>query len=236
MTQNIQVLAVIPARGGSKEVPRKNLALVAGVSLVARTIEFAKESKLFDHIHVSTDDPEIANEASKFGLKPEFLRSDGASSDRASSSDVLLDVRHQFANMGCYMNRYVLLEPTSPMREAKYVKESIELTNSKFDASLTLSPVDARYHPDKQFKISNESCAEFLTERGRGVVARQELSRTYIRNGFCYVVTDVALLSKKSIFGSKLGAVVCDIPFINIDSHDDLERCRAYFEDKDHGS
>ena len=75
-----------------------------------------------------------------------------------------------------------------------------------------------------------------IAERGRGVVARQELSRTYIRNGFCYVVTDVALLSEKSIFGSKLGAVICDIPFINIDSHDDLERCRAYFEDKDHGS
>ena len=232
MIQQIQVLAVIPARGGSKEVPKKNLALVAGMSLVARTIVFAKDSGLFDHIHVSTDDPAIAEEASRFGLKPEFFRSDNASNDRASSSEVLLDVRRQFIKMGYSVNRYVLLEPTSPMRETKYVKESIDLTDSRFDASLTLSAVDTRYHPDKQFQILNECGAEFFTERGRGIVARQDLSHTYIRNGFCYVVTDDALVSGGSIFGSKLGAVICDVPFVNIDSHDDLERCRAYFEKK----
>jgi len=227
----VESLAVIPARGGSKGIPRKNLELVAGISLVGRAVRFAEDSGLFDMIHVSTDSLEIADEATRFGHQPEFLRSDDASRDRSSSTDVLLDVQKDFATRNTKVNRFVLLEPTSPMRKKKFVQQAIDLTRDEFDASLTVSPVDVKYHPDKQFSVSQQGQALFFTDRGPKIVARQELLTTYIRNGFCYVVCGDALSTSQSIFGTNLGAVVCDTPYINIDTREDLEKCRAMFEE-----
>lgn len=226
MTKRISTLAVIPARGGSKGIPRKNLAKIGERTLVGHAIHFAQQSKLFDHILVSTDDEEISKEADRHGYPPEFTRSPEVSHDRASSTQLLLEVDAQSNQLGWGVERYVLLEPTSPMRNKRRVQEALELTYRGFDAALTLSSIDTKFHPDKQFKINGQNVAMFFTERGRGIVARQELTTTYIRNGFCYVVCATALRETKSIFGSHLGAVVCDEPYVNIDSLEDLERCR----------
>lgn len=227
----IETLAVIPARGGSKGIPRKNLEQVGGISLVGRAVCFAEQSELFDMIHVSTDSVEIADEAARFGHQPQFLRSDDASRDRSSSTDVLLDVQTEFATRNVKANRLVLLEPTSPMRRKLFVQQAIDLTKNEFDASFTVSSIDVKYHPDKQFNVSQHSQATFFTERGPKIVARQELSTTYIRNGFCYVVCGNALRTSRSIFGTKLGAIVCDIPYVNIDTREDLERCRQILKE-----
>ena len=221
-------LAVIPARGGSKGIPRKNLSKIGKHTLVGHAIQFAQQSNLFDHILVSTDDEEISREADRFGYSPEFLRSPEASLDGASSSQLLLEVDTQANQLGWSVERYVLLEPTSPMRNKRRVEEALELTRREFDAALTLSPIDVKFHPDKQFKITDHNEALFCTDHGRSVASRQELTSTYIRNGFCYVVCAPALRVTKSIFGTRLGAVVCDEPYVNIDSPEDLEQCRKH--------
>lgn len=226
----ISTLAIIPARGGSKEIIRKNLQKVAGISLVGHAIRFAQESGLFDAIHLSTDDNEIAQEGDRYGCRPSFLRSSQASSDRASATDVVREVRNCLLAEGGRVQRYVLLEPTSPMRLAKFVDQAIRLTFEQFDAALTVSPIDLKFHADKQFIVSRDRTAKFCTESGRSVVVRQELAQTYIRNGFCYVVNDQTIADGKSIFGSRLGAVVCNIPFVNIDSQDELEQARRLME------
>lgn len=221
-----RVTAVIPARGGSKGIPRKNLSVVNGTTLLARTIVFAQQSGLFDHVHVSTDDTDIAAEAERFGAKPNFLRSEESSHDRASSTDVLIEVDRRLTDQGQTTDVYVLLEPTSPMRETHHVRDSLDLIHRGFDAAVTVSPVDVKFHPDKQFRVESGGDAAFFTERGPTIVARQQLETTYIRNGFCYAVTSEVLRSHRSIFGTRLGAVVCDVPYVNIDSPEDLARCR----------
>jgi CMP-N,N'-diacetyllegionaminic acid synthase len=222
----IATLAVIPARGGSKGIIRKNLQEVAGISLVGHAIRFAQKSGLFDAIHLSTDDDEIAREGDRYGCKPSFMRSSQASGDRASATEVVREVRNCLLAEGIRVQRYVLLEPTSPMRSVKFVNEAIRLTLKQYNAALTVSPINLKFHADKQFTVSQDRLAEFVTDAGQLVVARQELARTYVRNGFCYVVTDQTIADGKSIFGSRLGAVICDVPFVNIDSQEELLEAR----------
>lgn len=224
-------LAVIPCRGGSKGVPRKNLAIVNGLSLTARAILFSQESGLFDLIHVSTDDEEIALEAKKFGAPVAFLRSTSASSDSSSSTDVIREVHQMFMNQNKRFESIALLEPTSPMRTIPVVRETLEaIEESDYDAALTLSPVSISYHPDKQFTVNQDGEASFFSDSGRKIKSRQQLSTTYIRNGFCYAIRGESIDKGTDIFGFKLRAVVCDIPYVNIDSFDDLERCRKLLQ------
>lgn len=229
VNRQIDTLAVIPARGGSKGIPRKNLATLGGVSLLGRAIQFAEEARLFSDILVSTDDPEIAREAGRYGHEPKFLRSPEASGDRATANDLIKDVLKSLHNRDVKVRKLVLLEPTSPMRTKRPIAEAIRLTDSGYDAAVTLSPIGVKYHPDKQFRVAADGLAMFFTERGPSVAARQELDTTYIRNGFGYVVLVEAFKKFGSIFGTRLAAVICDEPFVNIDSKSDLEHCRQFF-------
>ncbi len=220
-------LALIPCRGGSKGIHRKNLAIVNGISLTARAITFAQECGLFDLIHVSTDDEEIAEEAERFGSPVDFFRSSSTSSDSSSSTDVIREVHQIFANKNMKFSSITLLEPTSPMRTKEIVLRTMEsIEDTEYDAALTLSPVPASHHPDKQFFINQNKNAEFFTSAGHTIKSRQQLSTTYIRNGFCYAIRGDSLSKGTDIFGFKLHGVICDIPYVNIDTPEDLELCR----------
>lgn len=220
-------LAIIPCRGGSKGIPRKNLEIVNGISLTARTILFSQECGLFDVIHVSTDNEEIAAEAERYGSPVEFFRSSAASSDSSSATDVIREVHQAFASKSVHFKSIALLEPTSPMRTQEIVNQTINaIEDTKFDAALTLSQVSAAYHPDKQFAINQKNNVEFFTKTGRSIKSRQQLTSTYIRNGFCYAIRGDSILKGADIFGFKLHGVICNIPYVNIDTPEDLELCR----------
>jgi CMP-N,N'-diacetyllegionaminic acid synthase len=220
-------LAIIPCRGGSKGILRKNLEIVNGLSLTARAILLSQECGLFDLIHVSTDDLEIAAEAERYGSPVEFFRSDAASSDTSSATDVIREVHQVFANQSKQFDSIALLEPTSPMRTSEIVKQTINaIEDTEFDAALTLSPIQSSYHPDKQFSINQKSNAEFFTSYGRTIKSRQQLSTTYIRNGFCYAIRGDSINKGSDIFGFNLHGVICNIPYVNIDTPEDLELCR----------
>ncbi|MEI6096322.1 MAG: hypothetical protein WCR08_12845 [Gammaproteobacteria bacterium] len=220
-------LAIIPCRGGSKGIPRKNLQIVNGISLTARAILFSQESGFFDVIHVSTDDEEIAAEAERYGSLVEFFRSDAASSDSSSATDVIREVHQVFANQNNQFDSIALLEPTSPMRTSEIVKQTINaIEDTEFDAALTLSPVQSSYHPDKQFSLNQKNNAEFFTSTGHTIKSRQQLSTTYIRNGFCYAIRGDSINKGSDIFGFNLFGVICNIPYVNIDTPEDLFLCR----------
>jgi CMP-N-acetylneuraminic acid synthetase len=230
MVSKIDSVAIIPARGGSKGLPRKNLAEIGGQSLVSHALTFARDSDLFGLIHLSTDSQEIADEGDKLGLRPTFLRSANTSHDLASSTDVIREVRTRLLDSGVSAQRFVLLEPTSPMRQLRFVAAAIAATRTHFDAAVTVSAVDVKFHPDKQFVLSENGEIGFFSHLGRAIVARQQLKPTYIRNGFCYVVTDEAVARGLDIFGSRCKAVICDVDYVNIDSQADLDRCRLFMQ------
>jgi len=124
-------LGLIPARGGSKRVPRKNLSSVAGKPLLAWTIEAAQSAQRLDRVVLSTDDDEIAGLGSKLGVEVPFRRPPELASDTAAGSDVTVHAVRSLAERGDTFDYVVVLQPTSPLRVAADIDAAIELLLTK---------------------------------------------------------------------------------------------------------
>jgi N-acylneuraminate cytidylyltransferase len=124
LINNKRVLAIIPARGGSKRLPRKNILSIAGKPLIDWTIEAALSSEYVDEVYVSTDDQEIAGIASKHNISIPELRPRALSSDYASTQDVIF---YTLENFGNEADIIVILQPTSPLRVAEQIDGAIKL-------------------------------------------------------------------------------------------------------------
>lgn len=225
-------LALIPARGGSKSLPRKNLAIVCGESLLARVVRCAFDSSLFDAVVVTTDDPAIAEEGLKAGATVPFLR---PASMAADHSPVLAAIRHAIEALESGGPRrfdlVALLEPTSPLRTPEIVRSVVEAAERPhMDAALSVSPVPSRYHPLKQFVAGPDGQARHHHPDGARIVNRQELSATYIRNGMCYAVRRAALDAGHGVLGSSAAMVIVEGPVVNIDDEHDLRLARQLLE------
>ncbi len=223
-----RVLVVVPARGGSKGVPRKNLREVGGVPLVARVGHLVAELDFVDRAVVSTDDDEIATVAEDAGLAVPFRRPESLSGDRIGDLEVLthaLETMEQQDRVA--YDVVVMLQPTSPLRRAEHVRAvAWKLVTGDFDAVWTVEPTDLKYHPRKQLTLDGDRLA-FHDPRGAEVVARQQLEPVYHRDGAAYAISRECLLSQKSILGKNASAVIVDEPMVSIDSEEDLETAEA---------
>lgn len=225
-------LAIIPARGGSKGLPGKNMAVIAGETLLARAVRCAVASGLFDAVVVSTDDPAIAAEGVRAGAEAPFLRSAALASDGAAVVDAVRDLVTRLAAGGrAGFTLVALLEPTSPLRTAAIVAQTVAAAETAgFDAAFTVAAVPTRFHPLKQFRLDPDGTARHLLEAGAAVVNRQELGSSFVRNGMCYAVRMTALAAGHGMLGSRAQAVVVAGPLVNIDDADDLALARQQME------
>lgn len=218
-----RVLAVVPARGGSKGLPRKNLREIAGVPLVGHAGRCASAVTEIDRAVVSTDDDEIATVAERYGLEAPFRRPAGLSGDRIGDFEVLEHALAAIEDLDdATYDLVVMLQPTSPARRPEDVRATLEMTVSGgWDSVWTVSETDSKYHPDKQLQV-NDNHLEHFTERGPSIIARQQLSTLYHRNGIAYVMTRSCLVDQRTILGERAGALVIDRPTANIDTELDL--------------
>jgi CMP-N-acetylneuraminic acid synthetase len=225
-------LAIVPARGGSKGVPRKNLAVVGGMTLVARAVQCARQSGLFDTILVSTDDEEIAAEGRGAGAVVPFLRPAHLATSTAALADALRDCLARLAELGeAPFHLVVTLEPTSPLRTPQVVRDVVDAAEAPgADAALSVSPVPLHYHVDKQFRLEPNGLVRHAVESGTRIVNRQELQPTYVRNGMCYAVHRQALERGCNVLGTAARAVVVEGPLVNIDDAEDLALARQLIE------
>lgn len=219
------VLAVVPARGGSKSIPRKNLKTVGGISLVGRAAQVAAALPMVDAALISTDDPEIAAEAKAHGLDVPFMRPPELSGDTATSVDMW---RHAWlaaeAHYGKRFDLSVLLEPTSPLRRPKDVERTLRaLIDNGAAAAATVSPTPAHYTPHKTLKINEKGEIDFYLESGAKHSLRQGIPAYYHRNGLCYAVTRDHLVEQGCIIDRGAIAVVVDRHVVNIDDMFELE-------------
>src|SRR4030042_3633861 len=129
MYRNKRILAIIPARGGSKRLPGKNIKILCGKPLIGWTIEQAKSSKYIDDIFVSTDYRSIADIAEQFGIKVPFLRPEELSKDSSSSMDVVEHVLKSYKRSNQLFDFIILLEPTSPLRKKRSEEHTSELSH-----------------------------------------------------------------------------------------------------------
>lgn len=223
MIDSKNVMAVVPARGGSKGVPLKNLRIVAGESLVARAARCIADVSLIDRAVVSTDHEGIAEAAEKAGLAAPFRRPADLSGDRIADWDVLNHVLLEMERIdGVTYDIVVMLQPTAPLRTPAQVTAAIQkLVDNNLDSVWTVTATDLKYHPLKQLKLK-DGFLDYWDPAGADVIARQQLSLVYHRNGVAYVMTRECLLNQKSIMGAKAGALVIDGPSISIDTLEDI--------------
>jgi CMP-N-acetylneuraminic acid synthetase len=220
-------LAIVPARGGSKGVPGKNLAEIGGKSLLARAVACARETGLFETILVSTDDPAIAEEGKRAGAAVPFLRPPALAGDKAAVIDAVRDALDRLAADGVRFDLVALIEPTSPCRTAEILRAVVMAAESAgADAALSVSPVPTHFHALKQFVMDEGGAVRFAAAGAETIVNRQELRPTFIRNGMAYAVRVAALDAGHGVLGSRPRAVAIDGEFANIDAPEDLEAAR----------
>lgn len=235
MVKSQRILAVVPARGGSKGIKLKNIYPLCGKPLIYYTAEIIHQLKYIDRAVVSTDNEKIALIAKSCGLDVPFYRPQSLSGDFVGDWEVLRHALSETEKMDRKIYDIVLmLQPTSPLRKAEYVTETIRsLVDSDYDAVWTVSPTDSKAHPLKQLILNNE-ILDYYDPRGEKIIARQQLNKVYHRNGVAYAIKRQSIMEKKSIKGDKTGAVVIDEPVSNIDTKMDILFAEFLMSSKKH--
>ncbi len=201
MSLTIPYLAVIPARGGSKRIPRKNLILLAGKPLIAYTVEAATSSRKLSRSIVSTDDDEIASVAKQFGAEVPFLRPAELAQDKSAVLDTINHALSHFERQGDRINAVVLLQPTSPFRTGKHIDEAIDLFESS-GADTVTAVCNAREHPYYAWTVENGRLQPFFSLE-KQMTARQDLPPAVMENGSIYVLKR-SLLKSGTLYGEKI--------------------------------
>jgi CMP-N,N'-diacetyllegionaminic acid synthase len=220
MYQGLRILAVIPARGGSKGVPRKNIRLLAGKPLIAWTIEQAAQSRYIDRVIVSSDDDEICQVAKQLGADVPFVRPAELASDTASGVDVLC---HAVEDSGSDYDFVVLLQPTSPLRKSSDIDEAIECCVERAVASV-VSVAEATKSPYWMYQMQDGGELTPFVENAPS--NRQQLPQSYALNGAVYVLEVAILLANRKILDEQtLGYVMPAERSYDIDSETDFLIC-----------
>ena len=217
------VLAIVPARGGSKGIPLKNLREVGDLSLIARVGGVVQNVPEIDRAVVSTDHTGIARVAEAAGLAAPFFRPESLSGDRIGDFEVLLHALEaiEVAEGGHY-DIVVMLQPTSPLRTAQQVSATIRmLVEGNWDSVWTVSETDSKAHPLKQLIVA-DGRLDYYDPKGGEVIARQQLQPVFHRNGIAYAMTRECLVKQRTIKGRRAGALVVPGQHVSVDTEEDL--------------
>lgn len=228
-----KILAVIPARGGSKGIPRKNIKDLAGKPLIAWTIETAKVSSVFDRIIVSTDDQEIAVIARQFGADVPFLRPQELSTDTATSIDVVLHLIQWLQENEHYSPDYLmLLQPTSPFRSSADITQVIQLmqTNQEADAIISVTAVD---HPVQWLRKMEADGKLLPLDETPLKLRRQDAQQIYQLNGSIYLIKTETFVKDKTFLPAKtFGYIMPEEKSIDIDTPWNFHMAELIMRDK----
>lgn len=199
-------LCIIPARGGSKRIHRKNIKDFLGKPIIAYSIEAATESQLFDEVMVSTDDAEIAKIAKRYGATVPFLRSNENADDHATLADVLIEVIKEYAANDMNFENICCILPTAPLTSKERLKQAFEkLKNGQLESVCPVVPFSypilraLEFSTDEKLKMI---WPEYLKTRS------QDLKPAYHDTGSFYWVKEAALLEQKTLFCKNGSAIV----------------------------
>lgn len=221
LSSGLGALCIIPARGGSKRIPRKNIKDFLGKPIIAYSIEAAIESKVFEEVMVSTDDEEIAEIAQKYGAKVPFTRSTRNANDFATTVDVLVEVIEAYRNLGQNFETGCCIYPTAPFVSASMLQQSYQkLQNEGLDS---LYPVQRfSFPPQRSVVFENGKLLWQSPENAQ--VRSQDLTPLYHDAGQFYFFKIEQLLKNKSILGEKTsGIIISEMDAHDIDNEEDWQ-------------
>ena len=222
--KNKSILAIVPARSGSKGIPKKNIATLNGIPLLGYAGILLKQLDFVDYSLLSTDSASFAEIGSSFGLNTPFLRPQSLSEDDSLSIDVW---RHGWIEAeritGKVYDICIYLEPTSPFRKSEDVCNALELlTSIEIDSVVTVSKNPAHFTPEKTMQIDNIGLLKQYVQSSVDFSIRQKIPSYYHRNGICYAAKRTAILDEMQIIGAKTYALVIDRNVVNIDEPMDM--------------
>jgi N-acylneuraminate cytidylyltransferase len=219
----MRILALIPARGGSKRLPGKNSRILGGSPLIVWSIDCVKKIPAICDILVSTDDSAIAEIALKAGACVPWLRPAEYATDTASSSDVAIHALNWYEAEKGPVDGLLLLQPTSPFRSESTIRRGIQLFSQHCQKTvLGVSPVHA--HPMWMFRLSGDCLIPFMGEHGLNKRS-QDLQPVYSVNGSFYLIAPKTLRACNSLMGSSAIPLIVDSPqeTVDIDSEWDFK-------------
>lgn len=218
------ILGLIPARGGSKGIPGKNIKPLRGKPLLQYSIEAAKRSQLLSRIVLSSDDERIMTTAKKLGLEVPFQRPAELAGDSTGSLAVLQHAVQVFANEGEKFEAVCLLQPTSPFRRDGLIDEAIEkFSQGGFDSLISVREVPSDFNPHWVFEAENGSL-KIATGEDQIIPRRQDLPKAYHRDGAIYLVRTEVLMNQHSLYGKNIGFIdTTGDPYVNLDTPEDWE-------------
>ncbi len=220
----MKIIAIIPARGGSKGIPKKNLVPILGKPLIDWSIEAGLQSKHITDIVVTSDDDKILVHAKKFKDVVLIDRPKELATDNSPTEPVLVHALEVLKKQGKEYDYLVLLQPTSPLRTA----DDIDVALKKMiyaDATALISVFEPDHHPLKSFKVDKNGYLSGLVNNKFPFMPRQALPKVYQPNGAIYIVKISEFLKTHTLFTNKtINFTMSPAKSIDIDTFDDLKR------------
>ncbi len=230
----MKVLGIIPARGGSKGVPNKNIKLLVEKPLLQYTSEIVLQSKYLTKVILSSDSDEIINVGKQLGLDVPFKRPDHLATDESPTIDTIIHALEYFKSKGIEFDAVCLLQVTSPFRTSGFLDAAIEkfiLKNT--DSLISVLEVPHEYNPHWVFEKNNEENLKISTGESEIISRRQELPKSYFRDGSIYLTKVDVILNQKSLYGNSISYIESSKEtYVNIDTMEDWKKAEEMINNK----
>ncbi len=222
----MKILAIIPARGGSKGVPGKNIKLLNGKPLLAYTTEVALQSQLLSKVILSSDDYQIIETAKNLGVEVPFVRPAELSQDDSPTINLVLHALKWFEKKNIIFDAICLLQPTSPFRTVDFLDNAIKkFIESGCDSLVSVLKVPHEFNPHWTFEVNEKGNLKIATGESNIIGRRQDLPQTYHRDGSIYIVKTAVVLKKNSLYGEKIAFIESPQEcYANIDTISDWDK------------
>lgn len=230
MPDKKKILAIIPARGGSKGIPKKNIIPLAGKPLIAWTIDAAKKSKYIDKVVVSSDDDEILKVATKFGAES-IKRPTKLATDTALPEPLIFQVMNYLKEKEGYVPKIIVyLQPTSPLRDTVDIDSSIEMIlNKKATAIISVHELEKKYL--KTFITDEYGYLKGSVNNKYPFMNRQQLPNIYMPNGIIFAITRKEFMKTGQLFSNKTAPyIMTPEKGFDLDTLEDLKEIKTIFK------
>jgi N-acylneuraminate cytidylyltransferase len=227
-----QLLALIPARAGSKGIPGKNMRLFAGRPLLAHAVACAVQAGIFNRIVLTTNSEEMAGAGRAAGAEVPFLRPAELAQDDTPMLPVMQHAVRYLEATGWVPDLIVLLQPTAPFRRVPDLVKAVELLRASpnLDSVVSVEEIPAHFSPHMAMKVEGQRLVPFLPE-GLRVTRRQDAPKAYTRNGQFYVTRRQVLMEENSIYGDHCQPFITTHPAINLDTMEDWAAAEQLIRD-----
>lgn len=223
----MKILGLIPARGGSKGVPGKNIKSLNGQPLINYTIEYGLRSNLLADLIVSTDDDETAKIAREAGASVPFIRPEELGKDSTSTLEVVIHaIDFLKNNLNQHYDLICLLQPTTPFRSPDLLINAVnKFQNENPDSLFSVKIVPDKYHPDWVFIEDESSYLKCASGKKEPTTRRQDLKPAYYRDGALYLTRTEIISQNNSLYGEKISFILHELDdYVNIDTLNDWEQ------------